>query len=55
MEKIEMNGNGKHMKKEEEEAYVAMQVTTERPAFVCVKFTNMDKYNIIGLDKNVLK
>lgn len=32
-----------------------LRVTGKRPEFVCVRFTNMDRYNLIGLDKNVLK
>ena len=50
-----LNGNGNHGKIEESEAMCTLNLTTERPSFVCIKFTNMDKYNIIGLDKNVLK
>lgn len=33
----------------------SLQISPKEPGFICIKFTNMDRYNIIGLDKNVLK
>ena len=50
-----MNGNGVKNNNENNEAICTLKVSNVQPAFVCIKFTNMDKYNIIGLDKNVLK
>ena len=38
-----------------DEGLCFLKATPEQPAFICIKFTNMDKYNINGLDKNVLK
>lgn len=49
-----MNGsNG--VSKNESEDICYLNVLPEKPSFICFRFTNMDKYNIIGLDKNLLR
>lgn len=50
------NGNsGMNGKIENNESLCCLTVTPEKPSFICVKFTDMDKYNISSLDRNVLK